>query len=338
MSIFTLRVRVPQAGLSVYILLFLFVSQLLCGACGYSAEGDSDNMGHPDAAKVVVARVNGVELNMAMLMSKMYEVAKSKYGKREISPLVATKVKEDALNGLITEELAYQKAHAVVGDVSKMQIDKAVEQLKGNYGGKEKFEAYLQKSHTTLEDYRHQVARTLTVKLFIKREIDAKIKISDDDITAAYKGAKDKYFIQHEQVQVTDITLFFDANSKAGVAKANDFRKKIINEFGNDPFKMTKDATFALMKDETLNPVTSKELYDAAKKLGDHGISPPINVAGTLHLVQLTGYKPDITKTLAEARSYLKRELTKRKRQVMIKNWVLGLKKGAKIEIIDMDA
>lgn len=338
MSIFTLRVRTTQAGLSVCILMFLCALQLLYGSCGYSAEGESANMGHPDAAKVVVARVNGVEINMAMLMSKMFEVAKTKYGKREISPLVATKVKEDALNELITAELAYQKAHAVIGDVSKIQLDKAIEQLKGNYGGEEKFEAYLQKSHTSLADYRHQVARTLTVKLFIKQEIDDKIKISDDDITAAYKGAKDKYFVQHEQVQVTDITLFFDADSKAGLAKANDFRGKIINEFANDPFKMTKDASFALMKDETLNPVTNKKLYDAAKKLADHGISPPINVAGTLHLVQLTGYKPEITKTLAEARSYLKRELTKRKRQVMIRNWVSGLKKGAKIEIIDMDA
>lgn len=317
-------------------LIFILVGGRSWASDSGGQEGSDETMGHGAAGQVAVARVNGVEINMAMLMKKMRDLARRKYGSQEITSLVATKIKNDALEELITEELAYQKAHAVIGEVPKTELDAAMAAEVQRLGGEEKFQEGLAKVKMSPEALRKEMARTLAVQLYIEREIEDKIQVSDEEISLAYEGAKDKYFVQREVVQVTDVTFFVDPASPDAPKRLQAFREKVLALDDKDPAKLQADGTFIAQKNVPLDKVKDKELYLAAKALKEHELSAPIQVAGTMHVVQLTGYKPDVAKKLNEVRGYLVNELKNIKKQALVNQWIDSFRVGAKIEVVDI--
>lgn len=304
-----------------------------------AADGEkvSPAMGHDSAGKVVVARVNGAEINMEMLMDSMLNIAQKKYGRREISELVALKIKKEATDILIVEELAFQKARAAVGDIAMKDVEKKIEELKEEKGGEKGFVEYLlMEEGLTVEGLRQKLFRTTTVKVFLDKEIGANIKITEEELKAAYNGAVDKYFSKKEEVQVTDIVFFLDVDLEETRETILKIREKIIQELDNDATRLVPDGTFVVRENIKLDKNANKKRFDIAKEIGPSGISGPIEVGGTFHMIQLTGYQPEVRKEFEEVRDYLTDEITSRKRQAAIDRWVSGLKEGAKIEIVDV--
>lgn len=321
-------------------------SRIVCGLImlaifllpGFSlgAESNTPVMGHDGAGEVVVAKVNGAPINMKMLMKQMLDVAEKKYGRREISELVAMKIKDEAMNLLIVEELAFQKSLAVVGLVPPSEVDDTLAKFVKQKGGEEGLQEYLGREEMSLEELRHKLTRTLTVKKYLDKEINSKITVTDDEVKAVYFGARDKYFVKTEMVQVHKIIFFLNPDESESVEKVRAFKEKIVNEFNNDPTTIPPDGSFIVQENIKLDKIKDAQLYEAAKAVGPFGITEPILVDGTLHLVQLTGFQPEVTKEFDEVRDYLVGELTRRKRQAMVDTWVAGLKKGAQVEIIDV--
>lgn len=321
--------------------LFILVLLVLAGGRGWAGEtagkdAVDETMGHGAAGKVVVARVNGTELNMAMLMKKMRDLARRKYGSQEITSLVATKIKNDGIDELITEELAYQKAIAAIKTVPKAEVDATLAAEVERVGGEEAFQKNLATSGLTREGLRKELERSLAVQLYIRKEIEDKIQVSEEEIKLAYQGAKDKYFIQHEVVEVTDVTFFMDPGAAEAGKRLQAFREQVLAREDKDPARLTPDGTFIAQKNIKLDKVKDKALYEAAKVLKEHQLSAPINVGGTMHVVQLTGYKPDVAKRLDEVHDYLVNELKNNKKQDLVNQWIASFRDGAKIEIVDI--
>ena len=313
---------------------------LLCAAVVTAAPAASaadTNMGHGDAKKIVVARVNGVELNMAQLMKKMREVTEQKYGRRGISPYLANKIKAEALDRLVTEELAYQKASKMIM-VPPPEVDAYIEVVRKKHGGEEGLTKFLADEGMTMDDLRRQALRFLTVKKYVEQEIESKITISDDEIRKAYEGAKGKYFMQREGVQVTRITFFLDPGDPKARDKVAQVMRRIHDEADDDPTKLTPDGTFIVQAGIKLDKKRDAALYKVARKLKEYAFSGPIVSNGTLYVVQLTGYQPEIVKTIDEVMPYLRRKLKERRRRALIDQWMKGLRKGAKVEIMDLEA
>ncbi len=315
------------------LLSLIYLSVFLCNAeAGQDSEGA---MGHGGAQEVVVAKVNGVVINMEQLMNKMREVTQRKYGRREISPLLADKIRTEATNDLITEELAFQKASVKVV-VTPPMVDTHISGMKKRYGGMDGLQKYLQEEGMSYEQLAVQARRFLTVKLYVEQEIDAKIKISDQEIMAAYQGAKTKYFMQREMVQVNKMIFFLDPVAADTIEKIDAVLKRIEEETDNDPIQLTPDGSFIVQSAIKLNKENDSKLYEVAKKLPEYGFSKPIDVDGTLYVVQLTGYKPEVVKTVEEVMPYLKRKITQTRRQEMLAAWMAGLREGAEVEIVDL--
>jgi len=303
---------------------------------GAAIAGD-DLMGHGDAGEIVVAKVNGVEINMAQLMKKMREVTERKYGTRGISPYLANKIKAEAMDRLITEELAYQKASRVVL-VTPPEVDAYVATVREKHGGDEGLAAYLKEEGMSMEDLRRQARRFLTVKRYVEQEIESGISVSDEEIREAYEGAKGKYFMQKEAVQVNRIVFFLDPGDPKAKDKIAQIMRRVRDEAGGDPTKLTPDGTFIVEANVRLDKVADAPLYEAARKLDEYAFSGPIEHNGTLYVVQLTGYKPEIVKSIDEVMPYLRRKIKERRRRALLDQWMKGLRDGAKIEIMDIDA
>ncbi len=292
-------------------------------------------MGHSDAASIVVARVNGAKINMAQLMDRIYDLTMERYGRREITPLLAQKIKDESLKQLIMEELAYQKAAQSI-KISAAEARKVTNAQIKTMGGDKALRKYLRangmKNRAAFEE---QIRRMLTVRGYIRQNIDPKIKITDKELKAAYVRGR-AYFHAPENVQVTRILFFADPNDPKTMRQILKVRSEIIKKYNNHPEKLKANGTFVVEKNIHLNKVADKELYEAARKLGRYEISKPVKMNGNFYLVQLTGYKPAQNKSFKMVKNYLKNEIMSRKKQALLAAWRKQLPKGAKIEFVDV--
>ncbi len=292
-------------------------------------------MGHSDAASIVVARVNGAKINMAQLMDRIYDLTMERYGRRQITPFLAQKIKNESLKQLIMEELAYQKAAQSI-KISAAEVKKITKAQIQTMGGDKGLQKYLRangmKNRAAFEE---QIRRMLTVRGYIRKNIDPKIKITEDDLKAAYTKGR-AYFHAPENVQVNKILFFGAPNDPRTIRQVLQVRSEIIKKDNNHPEKLKTNGTFVVQKNIHLSKTADKALYAAAKKLGRYEISKPIKMNGNLYLVQLTGYQPARNKTFKMVKSYLKNEIMGRKKQALLAAWRKQLPKGAKIEFVDL--
>ncbi len=293
-------------------------------------------MGHGDAAEIAVAKVNGSVIYMDQLMDTMLDLAEKRYGRREITSMLAQKIKDEAMGQLIVEELAYQQAartEQVSAEDIRQEMDRRIKVL----GGESALAGYLRKNYfKDRAAFSVSVKRFMTIQRYIARTIDAKTQVEDAEIKAAYEQAEDSYFHTPEDVQVTKVIFFIDPAQAGGIDTIKEFRLKVVNQYDNQPDKMPVDGTFIVRDNVHLSKVVDKKLYAVAKTLGKNEISGPITVDGTAYLVQLTGYKPEVQKNFDMVKGYLRKEISNRKKMSLLKTWRDGLRKDAKIEIFDL--
>ena len=295
-----------------------------------------DTMGHGSAEEVVVATVNGKVINMAQLMRTMAEVSRKKHGNQEVSPLLAEKIKQEAMDKLIMDELAMQSAASTIKAISPERVEAKIQAVKKKYKSDVEFQQFIKGEFGGMDDFRRQIERFLILEKFISQEFDSKIVVSDQEVEKAYEAGKSRYFVTDAFVQVNDLIFFLDpADPESGI-KIEKIKKTIIEKYDNDPGRMPNDGSFTIQKNRPLDKVRDTLLYEAAKGLKEYGWTAPVNVDGNLHIVQLIGYKPEVNKSLKDVTPYLQSEIRKRKRQELINTWMSGLKEGAAIEIMDL--
>lgn len=310
---------------------------LLTPVLAASPEGkDDETMGHGSAEDIVVAKVNGAVINMDQLMRKMSQISRTKHGSEEVSPLLAEKIKQEAIDKLVIEELAVQVASAKIKNITPGQIEDKVQAIKKKYKSEDAFQKYVQDEFGGIDGLRKLLLRSLPLELFIAQEFDAKVVVSDQEVQQAYDAAKTQSYVTDEFVQVNDLLFFLDPADPESKTKIEKIKKSIVDDYDNDPSKFPDEGTFTLQKNMPLDKVKDASLYEAAKGLKEYGFSAPVNVDGNLHLVQLVGYKSAINKSLQDVAPQLKEQVRQQKRQALINAWMAGLKEGAKIEIMDL--
>lgn len=326
--------------MGLMLLLFCVIVCSVEAQPGWAAAMDRDGgegyLGHGSAQDVVVAKVNGRIINMAQLMKTMAEISRTKHGSQEISPLLAQKIKQEATERLIVEELSLQKAGTVIKSVPPERVEQRIAEVAKSYKTDDEFQRYVKDEFGGMENFKNYVTRYLALELFILQEFGPKVTVTDQEIQQAYERDKSRFFVTDEFVQVNDLAFFLDPNAQASKDQIAATIKTIKEKYDNDPRKLPFDGNMALEKNKPLNKEEDKMLYEAARGLKEYGWTEPIEVDGTLHVVQLIGYKPAVNKSLNEVSAYLSNELRKRKRQALINTWMAGLKQGATIEIMDL--
>ena len=130
------------------------------------------------AKKVFAARVNGVEITMLDLVREMNKVA-PKYvkGSEKAAPAMTAKIRKEALDNLIFNELAVQEAVRQGMKVSPEKINTVVELMKKQMGSKEAYQAYLDSLGITEDGLRKRIERSHLIEMVTAKEIYQKIKI-----------------------------------------------------------------------------------------------------------------------------------------------------------------
>lgn len=289
-------------------------------------------MQHQGSQDVVVALVNGAEIKMGALMSNVMDVIIRKYGGKEVTSEIARRIREEALERLAMEELAYQRAMALGVTINPDDINAYITTLKARAGGEEAFMKNLKRQNKTLETLKEEVRRFMAVETAIKQEIDSKVVIEDKEVEKIYQDNREQFVIP-EQIIITDIIFFLDHEDASSKAKVESTHQEIIEKYDNNPTKIPPSG-FAVKSDVKISKQTAPAFYEAALQMKQGDLSPPLLIDSTFHLIKLDYYQPATEKPEKEVKAYIAGTLASQKRKQVLEGWRQNLLKEAKIEIV----
>ena len=167
----------------------------------------------------------------------------TKQGHGPASPESMEEIRKDALNQLIFQELAYQKAKSDGMAVGRKEIVDALVDMKQKPGGEEKFREFLEKERITEEDLRKRIERSLTLKRVFTREVSNKVSVSEEEIREEYEKEKERY-VRPEKIAVTDVVFFLETGEAGSRKKAEEIRKRIHDDKEKNPWNLVSDGSF----------------------------------------------------------------------------------------------
>jgi peptidyl-prolyl cis-trans isomerase C len=159
---------------------------------------------------------------------------------------------------------------------------------------------------------------------FLRREIEGKVKITDDEIETYYKGHKEE-FTNPESVKARHILLKVPEGAdekawKEAESKAKDVKKKLENgedfaelakKYSDDPGSKTKGGDLGFFTKGRMVP----EFESAAFSLKPGELSGPVKTNFGYHIIEVKEKKAADTKALAEVQAQIRQALQKEKQQ-----------------------
>jgi len=285
-----------------------------------------------EAKKIIAAMVNGVGITMESLINMMNRMGAGKDPK-QMTPESIEALRKKALDTLIFQELAYQRAQALGLSPDQEKINDALEKLKAKFGSEELYEKFLKREGLTEETMKLQIARSLSIESVYAQEVVEKSTVSEDELKKDYERQK-KEFITPEKLVIDDVVFFLNTDDPESKKKAEEVLAKINQDKDKNPSNLEPDGTF-IVRDYEIKKDSDPKLYEAAKKLHEGELSGVIQTADSFHIIRLKEYKPEKQASFEEARGYLERKLKTKAEQKRLQEWKKELEKGAKIEMLE---
>ncbi len=289
--------------------------------------------GHEGNRQIVVAKVNGSPVTMGQLEDSIREIVMTKYGKSEITADIARKIRKSALEKLVLEELACQRAVALGISVNPALIKQSIDAKREATGGNEKFLKYLTLQNSNLQNFEKQLERFFLIKRLIHKEIDSKINISEEILDKAYEANKAQH-VEPERVKISDIIFFLDPEDPASKQKVLDTRAKIIDELSGNPADLQAEGV-VVMSGMYVTAEHKPELYQHSRELKPGTFSDPLLIDGTLHLTKLESYQPRKEPQKEKVKAYITSQLKAAEKSQRLTLWREELLKDGKVEIVN---
>jgi parvulin-like peptidyl-prolyl isomerase len=323
---------------SCLILLGLFVSANLASVWAHT--------GHKhDALKIklpkVVAQVNGVDIS-GDTISRELKKAVQQYKKRGM-PLNASQEKS-AAKKLIDDEigrtLLVLKAQDSGINITKDMLEKRLKEVQAKFRSNAVFEHKLADRGMTLDQYRAELETDLYMDQIIKKEIEPKIKIPENETRDYYEKNKNK-FASQEKVRASIILLKFNpSQGKAGEQKALKKFESILDQIRNGADfaamakKFSEDSLAS--KGGDLGFFTKKQMLPAfsnrAFKMKDGEVSDIFRTGHGFHVLKVTDKKPAGASPFEAEQEKIKNFLIQKKVSQATRDYIEVLKKQAKIK------
>ena len=133
----------------------------------------------------MVATVNGHPILRSEL-DKRYEARSARSGRPKQSAEGADALRLGLLDEqLIPEEIIQQRAAKMNLTATPEEVDAKFAEMKAPYTD-EQFNSGSAQHHTTVDDIKRDIRRTLTINKLLNKEINSKITVSDADIASYY--------------------------------------------------------------------------------------------------------------------------------------------------------
>jgi peptidyl-prolyl cis-trans isomerase SurA len=204
----------------LFLHVLLAVSLLaFCMGCGTKAEGDD-----------VAATVDGRKIYRADV-EKYYE---NQTGGSQQRPAgeQATSLRLSILRELVDNEILMRRAEKLGLLATDDEVERKLNEIKSPYT-KEEFDARMKEKKLTLDDFKRDLRRSLTVEKVLNKEVTSKINVSDQDISSYYNAHKSEFNLVEPQYHLAQIFVTAAPNPQVHNLKNDkaqneaDARKKI---------------------------------------------------------------------------------------------------------------
>lgn len=200
---------------TVWLTLFLFVG-IGCG---------SRQMGSDVAASVDGRKIYNADVE------KYYQNQTSGSDQHPVGEQ-ATSLRLSILRELIDNEILMRRAEKLGLLATDDEVERKLNEIKSPYT-KEEFDARLKEKKLTLEDFKRDLRRSLTVDKVLNKEVTSKINVTDQDITGYYNAHKAEFNLIEPQFHLAQVFVTTTPNPQVHNLKNDkaqneaDARKKI---------------------------------------------------------------------------------------------------------------
>lgn len=174
-----------------------------------------------------MAKVNGRDITRTEVQ-KFYDTQVADAPQKPTAEQADT-LKLKILNDLIDNEILMQRAEKLGLLATDEEVNSKLTEIKAPFT-QEQFEQRLKERQLSLDDFKKELRRSLTIDKVINREITSKINISDADITNYYNGHKAEFNLIEPQYHLAQILVTTEPNPQVKNMKAQneaEARKKI---------------------------------------------------------------------------------------------------------------
>jgi peptidyl-prolyl cis-trans isomerase SurA len=182
--------------------------------------------GKQDGADVM-ASVNGRKITRTEVQ-KYYDTTTAESPQKP-SLEQADTLRLNILRELIDNEILMQRAEKLGLLATDEEVNTKLAEIKAPYT-QEEFDKRLKDRGLTLDDFKRDLRRSLTIDKVLNKEVTSKINISDDDITSYYNQHKAEFNLIEPQYHLAQILVTTQPNPQVKNMKAQnepDARKKI---------------------------------------------------------------------------------------------------------------
>ncbi len=334
----------PSYGLKA--LLLVATSLLLLGSSCSKKEGGGEVMASVDGRKIYRDEV------------EKYFRTQTAGSNQQPTGEQATSLRLSILRQLIDNEILMRRAEKLGLLATDDDVDRRLNEIKSPYTNEE-FDARLKERQITLDDFKRDIRRQLTVDKVINKEVTSKINISDADINSYYEGHKAEFNFIEPQYHLARILVSPFPNPQVQNNKArNDTEAKqkiqtILNRLDSGDDFATLAANFSedtetsgnggdlgFVPESSLRN-TDASTRDAVTKLqpGQHTpvipwINPSTKQLLGYQIVKLVSKEPAGQRTLADPRvkEAIRAQLRDRREQLLKAAYDESLHNQVKIE------
>ena len=338
-----------------YLIILIFVAgaYYTFGGPGRSMHKQTDGGGR---VAPVVARVNGEKIPRAL-----YDLNIARQEREETDPTQARWTRSSTLNSLIDAFLMRQAAKheniKVTGADLNKKIDDDVQQaLNTKFPDQRSLRRYLKKQQQSLDDYKVALRRDVSSdkdslreaisQEKLQKQVEDRVTVSDDELKASYTEVQASHILIDPKKEAAA------AQAKAGPnatpvdgdalakKKADDLLAKIkagadfaklATEFSNDPGSAAKGGDLSWFKRGSM----VKEFEDAAFKLQPGQVSEVVKSPFGYHIIKVTGSRSTLPKDFDKNKETYRTQVVSEKKYKAWSEYRDGLRKQAKIEILD---
>ena len=294
----------------------------------------------PPPAQDAAAQVNGKKITYQELNGEFLARTRVPFDKVQDDPQ-AQQARKELLQQLIDGELVLEQAERQKVTVTPQSVDEQVKSIRARFPSDEAFTQALGASGLTPEGLKANIKKGMLRQQILNKEVLEKVAVSPKEVETFFNEHKDTY-VQEEAVHARHILIKVapDASpeddqkakerAKAVLAKAKkgeDF-SKLAAQYSEDSSKDSGGDLGYFGRGRMVKPFEETAF---ALKAGQ--ISDPVRSQFGYHIIKVEARREAKRLSLAEAKEWVEKDLTREKARVRYGEYVAGLREKAKITV-----